>query len=114
MFVKKTDSSYDITNQDQYQDQTLNRKRPKSINYSNHHIYLPPPPTLLTNTITNQTEYKPNVNEIIENSNNSIAGSLQMTTLLQGTVCNCINIASCNKEEINGFIHSKDCILNRM
>ena len=47
-------------------------------------------------------------------SNESINGSQQMTTLLHGTICNCINIASCNQDDINCFLHSKDCILNKV
>ncbi len=69
-------------------------------------------------TNSNSNAIKQNINHIDDNttasSNESINGSQQMTTILHGTICNCINIASCNQDDINCFIHSKDCILNRV
>jgi hypothetical protein len=54
------------------------------------------------------------IDDITASNNQSINVSQQMTTLLHGTICNCINIASCNQDDINCFIHSKDCILNKV
>lgn len=124
-FNKRT-INQDLSNE-QYFDLISKKNKLKSINYSNHHIYLPPAPTLgVLNTndmsiLSNPNDYV-NTNKIKNdaniitnsNSNECINGPNQMTTLLQGTICNCINIASCNKDEINCFIHSNDCILNEV
>jgi hypothetical protein len=103
----------------------------KKLNLSNHHIYLPPAPSL---SLTNQFNSKildkkdfANISKtfnesdllkdcIIEAENENETGSKssenqsQITeTIIKSFECNCVNILSCDKNEVNEIIHSNDC-----
>jgi len=84
------------------------QKVKKNINFSNHQIYLPPPPTISKKT---QSYKHLNSNE----SDESLSGGCRSpaATLIHGSICNCVNIASCSRDKLDGFIHSRDCHLNR-
>jgi hypothetical protein len=96
--------NYDLS-MEQYDSLMKQINRKKKINIANHQIYLPPAPTIgydLTNhAIINYSNYKSSPDS---NESQSIAA-----TLIHGSVCNCVNIASCSKDKLNGFIHSSDC-----
>ena len=98
--------NFDLT-QEQYNSLVKKQQKAKfkSINLSNHQIYLPPGPTI---TIKDQIEQS----AMLSDSEDVISESRSPApTLIHGSICNCVNIASCSKDKINGFIHSKDCQL---
>jgi hypothetical protein len=91
---------------------------PKNINWSNHQIYLPQTRTKTTPLQSGHLVYSNNS----AGSNNSSKGyNLSFSTagdgrspavsLIHGSICNCVNIASCSNDRINDFIHSNDCQL---
>lgn len=102
------EQKYDFNNQSQtlksdqeMQEEYLSlKKNRKTLNVSNHQIYLPPASSMI------QTPR----HEVIYSENGN-GGDSQNATCLRASACNCVNIASCTKDKINEFIHSKDCIL---
>jgi hypothetical protein len=100
-------------------------KQSKMLNLSNNQIYLPnrqsyPTPFEQLNNQNNDElpldiDYgfnylnKPGGDvEHLESTANSSGNN--GATIMQGSSCNCINIASCSKENLNEFLHSKDCL----
>lgn len=49
-------------------------------------------------------------NDINENSLPVVSDEQPSATVWKGSACNCINIASCSQDNLNEFLHSKDCI----
>ena len=96
--------NFDLSN-DQYK--SLVRRQQKNINLSNLQIYLPPPSTIASN-IQTVKNYSSNDSDDTFSCCRSPA-----PTLIRGSICNCVNIASCSRDKIDDFIHSKDCHLNQ-
>ena len=98
--------NYDLSSQ-QYNSLIRNQqKSKKNLNLSNHQIYLPPPPTISKKS---QSNFNFSSNE----SEDTFSGCRSpAATLIHGSICNCVNIASCSRDKLDGFLHSKDCHLN--
>ncbi len=100
--------NFDLSNE-QYESLMRNQQKvKKNIYFSNHQIYLPPPPSISKKTIS--------IKNLVSNeSDESLSGSCRSpaATLIHGSICNCVNIASCSRDKIDAFIHSKDCYLNQ-
>lgn len=82
----------------------------KMINISKHQIYLPPVSSF--GLKSHQIKFSDS-DKVILNETSSNGFDMQTATYLKGSACNCINIASCSKENLNEFIHSQDCVLAR-
>lgn len=102
--------NYDLS-KEQYDSLMKSINRKKKLNITNHQIYLPPAPTIGYDQANHSI-----INFASDNYNNKSSPesneSQSITaTLIHGSVCNCVNIASCSKDKLNGFIHSSDCNL---
>ncbi len=115
--------NYDLSIEQHYE---LVNNINKSLNLSNHRIYLPPSTSKPLISYENfYANYK-----YSETFDNNEAESTESSTddncilkyndsrevvspIIRGNICNCINIASCSSDKLNGFIHANDCILNQ-
>lgn len=75
----------------------------QKLNLTSHQIYLPPPSSLGPGPY-----YKKNSQIINEKEHTDLNKN---ASYIKSPECNCINIAACDKDKINEFLHSNECEL---